>query len=903
MQSTLFNNSPLAIKLLLVPVVATLSFAAYLIYSTYVISDANSVLAEFRDIDYPILDAIEKNRSSHEKIVDALHTAASTGEIEFLRIARDRASEMISRYETLEMLDTAHSRTVRLLKDEFASYLDQAVDIAQRMANRREMPNAQQISSMRASRDRYLADAANYQAVAEKDFHQDIDQEISRADRASQWGMAIGVIMLVAIALLTFLVTRGILALERVVSDRNRMLLKANADLENEIAKLTEAEAAKAEAQSANRIKDQFLANMSHELRTPMHAVLGLSHLCLQTHMSPKQRDYLKKIHTASSSLLEILNDILDISKIESGKMEVDSIPFNLEDAIGNLETIIGGEAHQKGVGFSLRVAADVPTLLIGDPLRLGQVLINLASNAVKFTERGEVSVSVEMETELANDVVIKFVFADTGIGLTQTEIDKLFRPFTQADSSVTRRFGGTGLGLSISKHLVELMGGTIKVKSVPGVGSKFTFTAKFAKDNDRGKYLQGVMRNLRGMRVLIASDDTETLHYLRHFVEPYGFNMTYCADAQEIQHLLRKADSEARPYRLMISDCRLFDRDKGDTEGLSGQIDSIGSKPRVFLYCVGDDGYFSDVQEDQLPSGFSYMSLERKEFEGDVARMFGREDFPTGRFRVLGAHDPEHLARIRGSKILLVEDDEINRQVATELLQGFGVEVVVAENGARAIERLGESQFDCVLMDMQMPVLDGISATREIRKSPEYANLPIIALTANVMIREQNEILKAGMNDHIGKPIDLYQLVATLARWVWTIDGSNGSAASDINEHSSHKSLPQIPGVCVAESVSRMGGKLDVYYLLLDQFRRSETNVMAGIQDALTREEFDIAERLAHTLRGILATIGADDLAELVGKLEANVKIGNIEGVDPMIERINEELATLLSNIDSALG
>lgn len=903
MQSKLFNNSPLAIKLLLVPVVATLSFAAYLIYSTYVISDANSVLAEFRDIDYPILDAIEKNRSSHEKIVDALHTAAATGEIEFLSIARVRASEMISRYETLERLDTAHSKTVQSLKAEFTRYLDQAVDIAQRMASRREMPNPQHISSMRASRDRYLSDAANYQIVAERDFHQDIDQEIARADQARRWGMAIGVFMLAVIALLTFMVTRGILALEKIVSDRNRMLLKANADLEQEIAKLTEAEAAKMEAQSANRIKDQFLANMSHELRTPMHAVLGLSHLCLQTHMSPKQRDYLKKIHTASSSLLEILNDILDISKIESGKMEVDSIPFNLEEVVGNLETIIGGKAQEKGVSFSLKVAADVPTLLIGDPLRLGQVLINLASNAIKFTERGEVTVSVGMETESADDVVIRFDLTDTGIGLTQFEIDRLFRPFTQADSSITRRFGGTGLGLSISKHLVELMGGSINVQSVSGVGSKFTFTARFAKDKDKGQYLQGAMRNLRGMRVLLASDDAETLQYLRHFVEPYRFNITCCIDVPEMQNLLRKAVSDVRPYRLVISDCRLFGRYRGDIDGLLDEIDFPGRKPRVLLYRSGDGGYFNDVQEDQLPNGFSCMQLERAEFEGDVAKMLGREDVPTGKFRALEALNPEHLARIRGSKILLVEDDEINRQVATELLQGFGIEVAIAENGARAITRISEEQFDCVLMDMQMPVLDGISATREIRKNPEYANLPIIALTANVMISEQNEILKAGMNDHVGKPIDLYLLVATLARWVRSGGGSKDSIATEISQPSSRESVPQIPGVRVAESVARIGGKLDVYYLLLEQFRRSETDVMASIQDALFREEFDIAERFAHTLRGILATIGADDLAELVGKLETNVKSGNIEGVDPMIDRINQELATLLANIDSALG
>ncbi|MGC2165779.1 MAG: response regulator [Gallionella sp.] len=901
MQSKLFNNSPLAIKLLLVPAVAALSFAAYLIYSSYVISDANSVLVEFRDIDYPILDAIEKNRSSHEKIVDALHTAAATGEIEYLSIARVRASEMIGRYETLERLDTAHTQTIRILRAEFARYLDEAVDIAQRMAKSREMPNEQHVSSMRASRDRYLSDAANYQAVAEKDFHQDIDIEIARANRARQWGMAIGVFMLVVIALLTLMVTRGILALEKVVSDRNRMLLKANADLEQEIAKLTAAEAAKMQAQSANRIKDQFLANMSHELRTPMHAVLGLSHLCLQTRMSPKQRDYLQKIHIASSSLLEILNDILDISKIESGKMEVDSIPFDLQEVIGNVATIVRSKAQEKGVSFTHEIAADVQTLLIGDPLRLGQVLINLASNAVKFTERGEVTVRAETEVESANDVVIRFVLTDTGIGLTKFEIEKLFRPFTQADNSITRRFGGTGLGLSISKCLIELMGGAIGVESVPGVGSKFTFTARFAKD--KGSSLQDVMCNLHGMRVLVASADAAMPKFMNDFAESYEFDVTCTSSIRDILELFDRSVEESTPYRLVICDSKLLQRAGRDAGRLFDDDPRADAHPKVLLYSADEADIGNDAPGDRLPIGVSYISSDCASLEGEIAKLFAGGRTATGKRSARDAHSPDQLERIRGSRILLVEDNEINRQVAKELLEGFGVKVVAAENGKQAISRLAEDQFDCVLMDLQMPVMDGISATREIRKNPAYADLPVIALTANVMVSEQKEILSAGMNDHVGKPINIEQLVATLARWVKPGPMPEGPAIIEAHRISSHKHLPLLPGVSVAESVGRIGGKLDVYYLVLEQFRRSEANAMSNIQEALSNQEFDVAVRLAHTLRGILATIGADTLSELVGKLETKVKSGTIEGVDPMIKKINQELAELLANIDRALG
>jgi signal transduction histidine kinase/CheY-like chemotaxis protein/HPt (histidine-containing phosphotransfer) domain-containing protein len=901
MQIRLFRDSPLAIKLLLVPVVATFSFAAYLVYSTYVISDSNSVLAEFRDIDYPILDAIERNHSSHEKIVDALHTAAATGENEFIGIARASASEMLKRYETLERLDSAHVQTVRLLKSEFISYLNQAIDVAQRMANRREMPDEQRISSMRAARDSYLANAANYQDVAEKDFHDDIDKEIAGANRARQWGGAIGIFMLVAIALLTIMVTRGILSLERVVSDRNRTLLKVNADLEQEIAKLKEAEEAKSQAESANRIKDQFLANMSHELRTPMHAVLGLSHLCLQTHMSPKQRDYLKKIHTASSSLLEILNDILDISKIESGNMELDKIPFNLEEVTGNLVAVVRSKAQEKGVSFSLKIAADVPLMLTGDPLRLGQILINLTSNAVKFTERGQVSVLVDLERETSGDVFVRFAVTDTGIGMTQVEIERLFRPFTQADTSITRRFGGTGLGLSISKRLVELMGGIIKVDSIPGVGSKFFFTARFAKED--GSSARDEVGGLVGMRVLIASAEEETRRYLNAYVNSYAFDVTCCKTANEALDILSRANEDLRPYKLVICDARLFEQAGVDAASWSGDIPATGTRPKLLLYSGEIEGAGAPDPSSKLPSGFASMAKDRAGFERQIAVLSADANSGTGKWRAMGAHDPEHLEKIAASRILLVEDNEINRQVARELLEGFGATVVTAEDGQRAIEVLAEDRFDCVLMDLQMPVMDGITATREIRRKFAHANIPIIALTANVMVSEQKEILGAGMNDHVGKPINLDQLVATLGRWLPTTSTGAKSGDGAAREKRSQKPLPVLPGINVAESVERIGGKVDVYYMVLVQFSRSGAEILSGIREALTAGELDVAARHAHTLRGILATIGADTVSELAGALENRAKAGSLDGIQAMFEQLESDLDDLVTKINSVLG
>ena len=434
-------------QLLLVPVVATLSFAVYLAYSSIVLSDGESVLKELRDVDYPILDEAEKNLNAYGRIVDALEAAVATGEVDFLDIAKGKASEIQRRFGTLEKLDTGHNYEIAKLKTEFDTYFALALDVAQRMATRKDMPSAQMLKKMRALRDAYLSEAQAYKANTEQDYHKDVINAIERSARAQNWGMGIGSLMLLVIAALTLLVTRGVLALERNVADRNKMLVAVNNELEREIQKLKEAEEAKSQAEAASQIKDEFLANMSHEIRTPMNAIIGLSHLCLQTDMSGKQEDYLQKIHGSARSLLGILNDILDISKIEAGKMEIERVTFDLEEVMGNLSTIVGNRAQEKNLEFLMQTDPDVPPLLIGDPLRLSQVLINLAGNAVKFTHRGEVMVRVELARETNDQVILRFTVKDTGIGMSQKEIDKLFRPFTQADTSITRKFGGTGPG------------------------------------------------------------------------------------------------------------------------------------------------------------------------------------------------------------------------------------------------------------------------------------------------------------------------------------------------------------------------------------------------------------------------------------------------------------------------
>ncbi len=899
--SNFFGNS-LSWKLLLVPAVATLGFAAYLMYSSMVLSKGNDLLVELRDIDLPILDAAEKNLYDHDRIVDALDTAAATGETDILDTAKERASAILDRYEILASVDTERKDTVEKLKAEFNTYFALAIDVAQRMATRMNLPAAQQIISMRAARDAYLSDATVYKHLAEKDFQDDVSNAIARSARAQKWGVGIGTFMLAIIVLLTVRVTRGILKLESTVAERNKMLARANSELELEIRKLKAAEEAKSQALEASHIKDEFLANMSHELRTPMNAVIGLSHLCLQTEMSRKQRDYLQKIHGASKSLLEILNDILDISKIEAGKMEMDQTPFDLEEVMGNLATIVGHKAQEKNLEFILDTAPSVPSSLIGDPMRLGQVLINLAGNAVKFTETGEVSVRTELEMVAGDLVVLRFAVTDTGIGMSEKDIARLFRPFTQADTSITRKFGGTGLGLTISKRLAEMMGGSIRVASTPGVGSKFIFTARFRKAGKQASYRQSAHNDFRKLRVLAVDDNESSLQILKSYLEASFLKVAAAGDGQEALNAVRRANEEEEPFDLAIVDWKMPNMDGMELARQLGEMTDLRVRPKVLLISAYGQHEMLPNIDDQTVNGILAKPFQPSNLFDAITKVFSRDLSTSGKFSIGAQFDPQLISQIRGARILLVEDNEINQQVAQELLEGFGIAVMVADNGKEAIALLKDEQFDCVLMDIQMPVMDGVSATREIRKDPHFSKLPIIALTANVMVSEQNEFLDAGMNDHIGKPIDPNRLVVTLAKWVHPTPPEEGHTAPQMVPISAQEPLPDLPGVKVAESVRRIGGNASLYCSLLDRFRANERDFVPRIREALSANDPKTSERLAHTMRGIAGTIGAEALQNQAELLENNIKNGAISEVESLLAQIDQELGILIASIDQAL-
>jgi polar amino acid transport system substrate-binding protein len=902
-----FRNYPLKLKLLLVPAIATLSFAAYLIYSSMVLSGGNSLLKEIRDAQFPILYAAGENLKSFEGVVDTLNTAAATGDADFLSASGLKAQEILERYETLKRIDTKHSVEIENLKSGFNDFYGLALNIAQRMSSKTDMPGVDQIQKLRAYRDAYSAAAVSYRNNAEKEFQETIRVAIDRSYGAQNSGALIGSIMMLIIAALTLLVNRGIVGLEEEVENRNRMLLSANRELEHDIQKLKESEDARSHAEAASQIKDAFLANMSHELRTPMNAVIGLSHLCMQTDLSDKQQDYLHKIHSSAKALLGILNDILDVSKIEAGKMEMDSIPFDLEEVMGHLATIVGVKSQEKDVEFLLETAADVPSLLIGDPLRLGQVLINLAGNAVKFTDKGDVIIRVDLEQDKGDQVTLRFTVKDTGIGMSQKQIDNLFQPFTQADSSITRKFGGTGLGLTISKRLIEMMGGAIWVESTPETGSSFIFTACFEKAKQQVNLNQSELKLFRDLRVLAVDDNEIILQYIKNYLETFSIDVVVVESGREALDVVRNANAEGRPFGLIILDWKMPQMNGIELANkLRGMTDLL-IKPKILLITGYGQNELPQHEVAQMVDGILEKPFQQSKLFDAVANIFGWNVLSTGKFRISRAKfNPVHVSQFYGARILLVEDDEINQQVAREMLENYGIKVSVAENGEEALAMLEQERFDGVLMDMQMPVMDGFSTTREIRKHPQYANLPIIALTANVMVSEQNAILAAGMNDHIGKPIEPDRLAATLAKWVHSTQTPEISytleAAEKTAPAAAADALPDLPGVKVGASVRRIGGNVELYFSLLDKFRKNQRDVVPRIREALKGNDPVLAERLAHTLRGITGTLGAEFLQNHAELLENSIKNRSVENYESLLSRIDQELVTLIVRIEQVL-
>jgi signal transduction histidine kinase/CheY-like chemotaxis protein len=700
-------------------------------------------------------------------------------------------------------------------------------------------------------------------------------------------------------------VGKAVAELNTVAKGFNNMAASIEEDVRNRIKYSEELQTARSAAESATRAKSMFLANMSHEIRTPMNAIIGMAYLALKTKLDPRQKDYINKIHDAAKALLGVINDILDFSKIEADKLDLEIVPFDLQQTIANSLFLVRQKALEKEVELLLDLDPELARAphVVGDGLRLGQVLINLLSNAVKFTERGYVRLSAALLEVHGKEIMLRFSVTDTGIGMTPEQTSKLFAEFTQADGSTTRKYGGTGLGLAISQRLVEMMGGQFEVSSEPGKGSCFEFTAKLGR---AAVPTPATWTGPAGDRALVVDDLPEARMVLTGMLQSLGFRVEEAENGTRALTALREALDKGKPYAVVFVDWVMPGMDGGDL------IQAIQS------------GFGEEAPQIVVISAYDTEDLRGSIEQLGVRHFMSKPVLPVALQQTLSSLHGEQIAAEGGSEdeqapalenmhVLVVEDHPINQQLVLELLRSMGVIADLAQHGQEAIEILAAREpdyYSLVFMDLQMPVLDGYETTKRLRGDGRYSALPIVAMTAHVMMEEQERCLALGMRGHIGKPIDpdeLYRVVASFCRR----DSVARPAAKEDSPlmktvpvaprtrppaSAAKTAIPAVHGLDSAAGLKRTRGNQDLYLSLLKQYVIGFSAFGEELTLHLREGKHEEATRLAHSLKGVAANVGSTRVADAAGELESVLRRG--EAPDVALGNVERELRPVMSGL-----